>query len=101
MGVEFRAGYKQPAEKYYISVDWANELETGETLLSLVVTCIRKDDGSDQTTTFTELPGISGTLTKVRIKAGDPGKIYKVSFRVTTNTGNILEADVSVPIKEL
>lgn len=96
----FRHPTKQPAEVYPLEIEWANRLDSGETISTVGAAALRTDDGSDQTAAFLTLPGsIIGTRTRVTLKNGLDGKLYKVTVTITTSLGKTLEADVLVPVR--
>ncbi len=93
---------KQPAEKLTIGVDFANDLASGETISSAVVSAIDLSDGSDASAiVLTGLSGISTSVVSHTAKAGTDGKRYKITFRATTDAPHIFEADVIMTVREL
>lgn len=108
---------KQPSEKFPTSANFADDLETDETVSSAEVVAYDKD-GVDVSSTILsgslsivdgpevvdhELQeGETHTNSKVvqTIQAGTNNMRYKVTFLATTSDGNIYEADVSFIAKE-
>ena len=92
---------KQPAEKFYIGVDYVNALLEDESLNLGACSVVVYDDGGNDVTNDIYDGGtltVDGTKLLARIKGGEEGKIYKVSFRAGTNQGNIYEKDVYIAI---
>jgi hypothetical protein len=93
---------KQPAEKLTIGIDFANDLGDGETISSADVSAIDLSDGSDAGSIILDgTENISGSVVTQKIKAGDDGHRYKITFKATTSDPHIFEADVIMSVIEL
>ena len=96
---------KQPYEEFVIAGDFADVLETGETLdLSSSSVSATDKDGNDVSLTILEQATvvIEGSQLKVRCMAGESDlSPYKVTFRTSTNLTNKWEIDIKLQVKEL
>lgn len=79
---------KRPDEEYRVQWDFANDLETGDSLSAQAVTIADVTTGADMTATMLQSPAIDGTKVVVQIQAGTPGKKYDVTFRATSAAGD-------------
>lgn len=91
---------KQPAETYTIAIDFTGKLPTGATLSSGTVAAF-DPNGTDVTGTILS----SGTATvvgneaRIKVLAGVHGIDYRVRFRMTLSTADILEEDVVMQVE--
>ncbi len=93
---------KQPAEKFSIGVDFANDLAAGETISSAVVSAIDLSDGSDASAIILDgSVGINAAIVSQTIKAGTDGSRYKITVRATTSAAHIFEVDLVLTVQEL
>jgi hypothetical protein len=98
---------KQPYEVLTRDVDFAAELDTGETLIDKTVTAIDEEDKTDASSIVLQgLPQIvngNKPLSAIaqQIKDGEAGKIYKITFKGVTSNGNQLEAELRLFVGEL
>jgi hypothetical protein len=87
---------KQPAESRLYSMDFAPNLDVGETLASVVRVTVDRTglvlNGS---------PTYSGTKAFQRIESGSAGTNYKITFVITTSSGNTLEAEGYLQVRDL
>lgn len=88
---------KQPAEAYYITVDFSNKLPSGTTLSSGTVTGVDlitqlTDDSILSSTTCV----VSGSTLSSKVLGGTHGKQYLIRFTATLNNGSILNEDVKL-----
>lgn len=95
---------KQPAETWFVEIDFANELDVagGETITQRTVTAKNLTTGADSTGTF--LSGGAqgtGTICRVRILGGTPGETHRVQMRITTSSENVYEHELDVPVEEV
>lgn len=94
--------FKEPYEQFTVGMDFALALPSGATIAS--GTCSAQDiaDGTDQTTTIlvSSTATIVTTIAKVTLKAGTAGHLYNLRFRVTLNTGELLEEDATLSVQE-
>lgn len=92
---------KQPWEKFTIGMDFALALPPAATISSGTLTVQDTLDGSNTTTAMA--PGavtIAGAIAKVLIQAGTAGHLYNLRWRVTLNTGELLEEDATLDCRE-
>jgi hypothetical protein len=94
---------KQPREVFPVAIDFAGKLPAGTSLSSGTVSAVRHEDGSVQTGVVLQSPTavISGDLALARVQAGVSGVLYKLTFLVTLNTGDVLEEEVYMKVEEL
>jgi hypothetical protein len=90
---------KEPAETYIIAIDFAKDLDVGETITDKTVTSARQD-GTDSSGTFLTSPAISGTQVRVRVLGGVNGEVHRVQMRATTSNANVYEHEVDVAVEE-
>jgi hypothetical protein len=100
---------KQPNEKFPISIDFADDLQSSETISSAEVIAYDRDETDVSSTILSGVASIvdgedqDGTThanAKV-VHAGTNNMRYKVTFRATTSDGNVYEADVFFIVKEI
>lgn len=87
---------KQPSENRLYSMDFAANLDEGETILS-VSSVVAAPPGL----TLSGSASASGTRASQRILGGTDGVLYKVTFIVVTSSGNTLEGEGFLRVKEL
>lgn len=103
---------KQPNEKFPISVDFADDLQSSETISSAEVIVYDRDgtdvssivlSGVESIVDGENQDGTTHTDAKVvhTIQAGTNNMRYKVTFLATTSSGSIYEADVFFIVKEI
>jgi len=91
---------KQPAETYTIAVDFAGKLPTGATLSTGTV-ALFDPAGTDLTGTMLS----SGTATvvgdeaRIKVIGGTHGVDYRVRFRMTLTSADVLEEDVQMRVE--
>jgi hypothetical protein len=91
---------KQPNEIIPISIDYVDVLDTNETIAALSVK-VYDPSLSDLTSTMLFASSIDDTLCKASLQSGTSGNEYKVTFKVTTNTGSIYEEEVFMKVREV
>lgn len=93
---------KQPAETYVIAVDMSGKLPVGATIASGMVAAF---DPSLADVSATVLSGTVATIVgdeaQIGVKAGTHGVLYKIRFRLTLTSGDILEEDVVMTVENL
>lgn len=101
MGVNFFT--KQPSEEYDISVDFADRLVTGRSLLSAAVTAYDLTAAADATSTVLNdgTGAISGTTVAEGVKAGTTGHTYRITFKATLDNADVLEEDLVMNVVDL
>ena len=93
---------KEPAEKYVIAIEYSGRLPTGASLSSGTVTAYDMGAGATDTSVLTSTTAtIATTQAKAQVRAGSAGKKYKITFTVTLDTGDILEDEVLMTIRDL
>ena len=92
---------KTPDETYIISIDFAADLNAGETITTRTVTATRLRDGGTATSDFLDGAPGGGETSKctMRIKAGTSGETYRVKMVVVTSQANTYEAEVDIPVE--
>ena len=93
---------KQPGEEYNIEIEFvALRLESGESVVSTVVSAVLCRDDSDATADVIDSNSESGGVVTIRVKNGTDGERYGITARVTTDAAgaNIYEADVVMKVK--
>jgi hypothetical protein len=90
--------YKQPSEKYAIAVDYSNDLTSGETIASTLVTAIETYTGTTVTTTIIDSTAVTSTQAKAVVKAGTSGKQYKITVKSTSSLSYIYEDDLFMTV---
>lgn len=91
---------KQPSEIFPITVDFAAELATGETVASGSVTARNASTGADTTSTvLTGSATASGTTLARKVTGGTDGVDHVLTFAATTSASNVYEAEVSLLVR--
>src|SRR5574341_569379 len=94
---------KQPSEIFPRTVDFANELASGETLSTATVTAHNAATGTDSSAQLLQgSPQISaGSKVTQTIKGGGDNEHHVVQYRVTSSAGQTLEAELVVHVREV
>lgn len=87
---------KQPGENRLYSMDFAPNLDEGETVSS-IISVIATPPGL----TLSGPAGTNGTKATQRILGGTNNALYKVTFTVLTSAGNTLESEGNLRVREL
>ena len=94
---------KNPAEKFYIGVDFSKWLSSGESINvgASSVTAI-DESGNDVSSTLIESGtlAVDGSILQARIKDGTDGAIYYVTFNAVTSLLNNFEEDIRIRVKD-
>lgn len=94
--------FKEPFEVFAIAMDFTLALPVGATVSSGTVSVQDLADGTDQTASIA--PGVvtivGGVTAKVTIQNGVKGHLYNLRFRVTLNTGELLEEDATLSCQQ-
>jgi formylmethanofuran dehydrogenase subunit C len=81
---------KDPDETVRLGMDFANLLADGETISSATV-AIRTAAGVDASTAMLSgSPSIDGSIVRHLVTAGTAGVTYRVSWKATTSTSQVL-----------
>ena len=91
---------KQPWERDYIAIAFANRLATGDSLSSIEECKCYDEDGADVTATLTDAPTISGSDVNIWIQAGENGKNYYLTVKANTTQGGKKEEDLIIAVTE-
>ena len=96
---------KQNSETFFISADYSDVLETGETIIVGSSTVVAEDVAGVVATADVLTGGsiaVSGDTLKIKVKEGTEAlSPYKITFKAVTSLGNTWEKDVSMEIVEL
>jgi hypothetical protein len=89
---------KQPSESFLYDMDFGPRLQTAETITAIVSIAqqlVDPDTGARTTTTDLTISAqaISGEKVQCRIAAGLTGKLYVITFKITSGLGNSVEAE--------
>jgi hypothetical protein len=94
--------FKQPDEKYPISMDYTDALNATETISSVSVKAYTTYGAiTDVSTTLIDTTSIEGNICNAVVKAGTTGAKYKITFKATTDEGNIYEEDVWMKVQSI
>ena len=93
---------KQPTEEYVFGIEFAGRLPAGAALALGTVTA-RDLSGADVTTQVltTQTVTILGTQARAKAVGGIHGQDYRLKFVLTLTTGDILEEDLLMEVREL
>jgi hypothetical protein len=93
--------FKEPFEQFTVGMDFTLALPPSASVSSGSITVQDMADGTDQTATIA--PGavnIVGATAQVRIQGGTKGHLYNLRWRVTLNTGELLEEDATLSVQQ-
>lgn len=97
--------FKQPYEAFFVTVDFEEELASGETLTSASTVVAYDSAGTALLAGVIVEAGsivVSGSLLSARIIGGSEDlSPYKLAYRCVTNIGSKYEEDVKLKVKEL
>jgi hypothetical protein len=91
---------KQPDEIIPISMDFQYLLNNTETISTLSVKTY-DESNVDTSSTMVSNAAIDNEICKATIQNGTDGARYKITFKITTDEGNVYEEDVLMKIKAL
>lgn len=93
---------KQPDEKLTIGIDFTLHIASGEIISSAVVSAINLSDGTDAGSIVLDgLVSFTDTIVSHKLKAGETGERFKITFLATTDAPHDYEADVIMTVMEL
>lgn len=94
---------KQPSEKFYVDVDFSDNLDTGELLDSAQSSVTASLNGANSTSAVIETGSLIANSGKlfIRVQGGTDGDTHKLTFKAVTDQGNVLEQDVDLIIEEI
>jgi hypothetical protein len=92
---------KQVREKFNITVDFSNVLNSGEALTSgsLVLAYLTSTD-TEVSSAIVESSSFNTSNVVVTVHSGSDNSGYKLSFIATTNSGSVFEEDVFINVKD-
>lgn len=94
---------KQPREAIMgVAIDFSSRLDTSETLSSITVSqeLLSGVEGIGSQLTISGL-SVGGGIASTNVAGGYDGCVYKLTYLVTGNKGNILESEIKLKVKEL
>jgi len=90
---------KQPGEKFAITANFADVMNTGETINTKSVSAATIA-GVSATDTIIDSSSISGQTVLITVKAGTNGVSYKITVVITTSAGQIFEDEIVMHVVE-
>ena len=92
---------KQPSETELYSIDYSNDLDSVNTFV-ILGTAVVDLEGSLEGLPIIDTALIDPTAQQVKlfVSGGTAGSIYKITVRIQTDTGRILEDDFKLKIKD-
>ena len=96
---------KQPKEVYVgVGIDFSARIDPSETLTSLVVTTelLSGIEGVDNPVLITSKSvSVVSNVVSATIGGGYDGCVYKLTYRVGSSLGSILESEIKLKVKEV
>lgn len=95
---------KQPAEVIDYTLDFSSAVNTGDTLVTSpvpVITLVVQSGTGTAPTLGTTTVNTSGNSIKQRVSGGVDGQVCLLTCRVATASGEVLEGEVKLKIKEV
>jgi hypothetical protein len=92
---------KQPSEKDYIAVAFANRIASGDSVSTIEECKCYDEDGADVTATIILSPVVSDNDVNLWIQAGEDGKTYYLTVKVNTTQGGKKEGDLIIEVNEV
>lgn len=89
---------KQSNEKYAISIDFSNTLETTETIASFTLSVTDELGQSVTTSDVVDSSSNDNDSVEIVVKGGTNGKNYKLTAVTTSSLGYVYEEDVYMEI---
>jgi hypothetical protein len=93
---------KDPTEEFPISVDFAAELDDGETVLTPTVLATLKTSGAPAPEVLEGPPAVllpAATAIGQKVTGGTDGTTYVLAYMATTTAGNIYTGKVALTVK--
>ena len=90
---------KDPSEVVRLGVDFANLLDTGESISTATVS-VRTAQGVDAAAMISGSEDIDGSVVRQLITGGTAGMAYRVGFTITTSTGQTLIEGADLRVTE-
>lgn len=92
---------KQPSETELYSIDYSNDLDSVNTFVILGTAVVDLEGSVEGLPTIdTALVDSTNQQAKLFVSGGTAGSIYKITVRIQTDTGRILEDDFKLKIKD-
>lgn len=99
--------FKQPSEKFFITVSFSKVLATGEQIdiNNSSVVAVDLETGQDATSEIIEagtlqVTGANNEQLSARVKGGIDKHDYKITFVAGTTDGNTFEKDIKLRVSE-
>jgi len=89
---------KSPNEKFPITFGFSSDLAPGETIASVVVTCVNEATGLSSATDIIDSNTITSSNVAVVIKGGAEGEEHAIQCIATTSFGNNYDRDVKLAV---
>ncbi|MHC1623450.1 MAG: phage fiber-tail adaptor protein [Candidatus Methanospirareceae archaeon] len=91
---------KQPSEREYITVEFANRLPEGDSIID-ITECKCYDGDIDVTTEMIEAPVVDASTNVVFwLRGGEAGKTYQITVKIQSEKGYKIEEDLTLLIRE-
>lgn len=91
---------KQPSEKIPVTMDFTNTMDGTEAISTTSVKAYEYDSETDVSATLIGSSSTSGSTVISVVQAGTNQNKYKITFKITTDSGNIYEEDVFMRVIE-
>lgn len=92
---------KQPAEIENYSISYSNDLDDGDKIAVHSITVVALDGSTTGLPVINNyLADVPGQQVRMTISGGTVGVVYKITTKVTTDTGRLLEDEFKLKIRE-
>ena len=92
---------KSPIEKFPVVFGFSTDLGPGETVVSVVVTCINEATGVDSATEIVDSNVIASPDVTVVLKGGTEGDEHAIQCLATTSHGNHYDRDLKLVVESV
>src|SRR3989304_6717272 len=90
---------KSPNEKFPVYFNFSSDLLPGETISSIVLTCVNEATGVTSATTIIDSSSIASPNVKVVLKGGTEGQSHAIQCVATTSLGNTYDLDLRLVVE--
>jgi hypothetical protein len=94
--------YKCPFEQYAISIDFAADIGTGNSIASITGVTATSNlsglDTTDEVIAFTPAPAISSTAVVFTVIGGVVGERHTISVQIVSSIGEKYQGDITLEI---
>jgi|SRR3972149_3738073 len=90
---------KSPNEKHPVYFNFSSDLLPGETISSIVLTCVNEATGVTSATTIIDSSSIASPNVKVVLKGGTEGQSHAIQCVATTSLGNTYDLDLRLVVE--